>query len=211
MTHDQRLRFKTSYDVQEGMLTYMKLKMNLVLICFLFLCSCSNVAYIYESQKYPRDTAIILNGNYYQINMFKCAEIRSVSEDGVLECYSATGDVSATQPPISDFDKNIIESYLNVKFGSEEHNKYLFNYYYKGGKEENQRKASVAMNNLKSANNTIDMLKESEKIEHQAFKKSVSNIGVYFKGSSDIQEHRQDMIRWHLRNAVYFFDKGFNE
>ena len=82
-----------------------------VVLVSAFVSILTGCASVLESLEYQRDTAISLGDYRYVINTQKCYEIRSISEDGVLQCYAEDGSQSAQVSPasewqVTEFDKS---------------------------------------------------------------------------------------------------------
>lgn len=99
------------------------------------LSGCATIEAGIEGSSFPQDTAVLVNGVPYQINMEKCAEIRSVDENGDLNCYDYAGNKSARISPVSEFRVSVLKDKMGMEWATPEHQIFLFNFYHRGGVE----------------------------------------------------------------------------
>lgn len=168
-----------------------------------FLSGCASIGEVVEGVDYPQDTAILIDGVPYQINMIKCAEIRSIKNSD-LDCYDQTGNQSASIAPVSAWRREIVEKNYGG-WASQKHQDFLFNYFHRGGMERN---AAAIMQGygiftqIKSINDMIDKSKEMDATEAQ--KRLEGSTKYYSGGMSAWQAHQSNMAEWRLKNMDYF-------
>lgn len=96
---------------------------------------CSTVSSVVEEVNYPRDTAITIGKYHYLINTEKCADATRISSDGEIDCRAADGSKSASITPFAEWRVNYLYKYYKFQWGSPEHQAFLYDFHYKGGKE----------------------------------------------------------------------------
>ena len=189
----------------------MKILATVILVPAVLLSSgCTALAIMQEKQKFPRDTAVIIQGNEYLINHTKCAEILSISDDGELDCYAPNGSQSAPVTPAFDSQVDITEENWGY-WGSPAHQAFLFDYFNMGGMERNAEAiAQQLIGTYQITKSITDTLDASKKMDQDSAKMELEGVGAWVKGGQSAWEaHSARKIQWHLDNAQYFTNKMF--
>lgn len=166
---------------------------------------CAVVSEMVEIDQYPRDTAISIDERKYLINTFKCADIRTIDEQGVLECYAADGTKSLPVSPAGAFQLSAFEDQFEFAWGSEAHQAWLYEFHYLGGKERLARQIIGAFTQIQ---NTIDIMNTTfytaNDMQVQFPQYAAPQRFEAFKGFpvKDIREY--SIADWHLNNYTYF-------
>lgn len=169
---------------------------------------CTTLAIMQEKQKWPRDTAVTIQGSEYLINSIKCAEIRSISGDGELDCYASDGTQSAPVTPAFNLQISMVEENWGY-WGSPAHQAFLLEYFHMGGMERNAAAiGQQLMGTYQATKSTIDSLEASKQMSEDSAKMKLEGIGAWSAGGQSAYEiHRTRRIQWHLDNASYFVDQ----
>ena len=169
---------------------------------------CTTLAIMQEKQEFPRDTAVIIQGNEYLINSMKCAEIRSISDDGELDCYASDGTQSAPATPAFDSQVDMSEEIWGP-WGSPAHQAHLLEYFHMGGMERNADAiAQQLIGTYQVTKSITDSLEASEQMSEDSAKMKLEGIGAWVEGGQSAYEiHRTRKIQWHLDNGRYFTNK----
>jgi hypothetical protein len=166
---------------------------------------CTTIAIVNESKSFPRDTAIVLNDEKYLINTIKCAEVRGVSEEGVLDCYAIDGTQSAPVVPANALQVSLTESRSGLEWASPEHQAWLFNYFHGGGQERALANMQAGLAHIRSTLDLIDTIEAAEQMEQDEIKLNMEGFKASLTGGmSARQAHRALMVQWHLNNSRYF-------
>lgn len=186
---------------------FLFLSKQVVMLLIVFVISgCALISEVNEINQYPRDTAISIGERWYVISTYKCAEVRSIDDEGVLDCYAEDGTKSMPVSPGSQWQMETFKKHFDYEWGSEEHQAYLYDFYYLGGKER------LANSILNSINTTVYMYKTSKNLmKSDEYITGSSKSGIPLYGSShalsgmsiwDAREY--SMADWHFNNATYF-------
>ncbi|MEZ5554519.1 hypothetical protein [Haliea sp.] len=164
---------------------------------------CAPLAEIQETQKYPRDTALTIGGYSYLINTYRCAEVRSINDEGVLECYAGDGSLSAQVTPASQFQLNMFEKYVDYEWGSEEHQAFLYDFHYLGGKER------LANGIVQPFFTVFEVTKQVMDATKYSSESSATTGPIYGKdpvleGMSAWEARQFSLASWHFSNSNYF-------
>lgn len=173
---------------------------------------CTTISGVVEEVQSPRDTAIIIGKHHYLINTYKCAEARNIDEDGVIDCYAADGSRSASVAPAGDLKLSMFKKYVKFAWASEEHQAYLYNFHYQGGKE---RIAANLVNSAALVYSAVNFMKEAKYSTYNSGD-SHPKFGTApeLNGMSIWDAREYSIANWNLHNAnLYSLGSGitFNQ
>ncbi|WP_409029975.1 hypothetical protein [Janthinobacterium sp. CG_23.3] len=159
--------------------------------------------------KYPLDTAILIDNRAYQINTVSCAQIKAIGSDGALDCYDSAGQKTSLVTPISDWRRNYIKEKMGMEWASEKHQNFLFYMFHGGGNEKLMgaavNSAQQAYGNYANTKNMIDSLGKSKEIDQQNAQMKIKGMSAYMTGGMPAwQAHQMNVIQWRLDNSRYF-------
>lgn len=160
---------------------------------------CTTISGVVEEVQFPRDTAIIIGEYHYLVSIYKCAEARNINEDGVIDCYAADGSRSASVAPVGDLQLSMFKKYVKFAWASEEHQAYLYNIHYQGGKE---RIAANLVNSAALVYSTVNLMKEAKYSTYNSggdYPKFGSNPELNNMSMWDAREY--SIANWKLHNA----------
>lgn len=166
---------------------------------------CTTVSELVEIEQFPRDTAISIGERNYLINTFKCSEIRAINLAGVLECYATDGTKSVPISPASTFQMGLFEDQFEFEWGSEEHQAFLYEFHYLGGKE---RLASSLIGAVRAVMSTIDVIDAMNSTYYES-NELVTILPQYRNTEALIGMSAWDLrgfsiADWHLNNSTFF-------
>lgn len=174
---------------------------------------CVSVAELLEMDEFPRDTAVSIGNYNYVINTIKCHEVRNIGEDGDLECYAADGSKSAPVSPQGEWLMEQFDKYHDYEWGSEEHQAFLYEFHYLGGKER------LANSMLQTVQATASLVQTTQQIMNSTnynAATSSSSMPVYganpaLNGMNVWEAREFSMADWHFNNLTYFtLDNGLS-
>lgn len=182
---------------------------TLMTISSLFLLDgCASFSADIEGIDYPRDTAILIGDFAYRINTIKCAQVKAVGENGVLDCYDSEGRQSASISPASDLNRKYLKENMGMEWASPEHQAYLFDFYHRGGKEKMVGGFINSVQQVAALRNFSDSLEKSRTINLTSAKMKIKGVEAYMSGGmSAWQVHQFNASQWHLNNSRYFIDQ----
>ena len=173
---------------------------------------CSTMMAQIESLEYPQDTAVWINERPYQISTIKCATIAAIDADGVLDCYDASGEKSASMAPVSDWRLRYVKEKMGFDWASPEHQAFLFDYFHNGGMQRNAAalKASAQesyqlYSSTKSLSDSVRKMGDIKREEGQL--KAEGALAYYSGGMAGWDAHQSKVMSWRLQNARFFFNQ----
>lgn len=167
---------------------------------------CSTVSSVVEEVNYPRDTAITVGKYHYLINTEKCADATRISSDGEIDCRAADGSKSSSITPFAQWRVNILRENLKMEWGSPEHQAYLYDFHYNGGKE---RMAQALVGSVLMVITVANAMKTTNYGSLPAG--TGPNYGSYpeLKNLSVWDARHFDIANWSLNNStLYDFGNG---
>jgi hypothetical protein len=174
---------------------------------------CASLQADIQGRDYPADTAILIGGTAYQINTYKCAKIKSIGDDGALDCYDPDDRKSASITPVSDWRRKLAEQHVGDTWASPKHQAFLYFMFHQGGGE---RALANAMNGVMQVRDTysatkgiLDSVDKSKEMDSKAAQLKLEGGGAYMRGGTPAwQAHNSKVIGWHLENSRYFLDQA---
>jgi len=167
---------------------------------------CATVSSVVEEVNYPRDTAITVGKYHYLINTEKCADATRISSDGEIDCRAADGSKSSSITPFAQWRVNALRGHLKMEWGSPEHQAFLYDFHYKGGKE---RMAQALVGSVLMVAAVTNAMKTTNYGSLPAG--TGPNYGSYpeLKKLSVWDARQFDIANWSLNNSIlYDFGNG---
>lgn len=161
---------------------------------------------------YQPDTAILIGDVPYLINTVKCAQIKSIGENGALDCYDSEGRQSASITPFANWRRNFIKEKMGMEWASPEHQDYLYYMIHGGG---NQKVVGEFVNSMQqvrasyaSVKNLNDSISKSREISSQEAQMKIKGVAAYMSGGMPAWlAHQSNVIQWRLDNSRYFLNQ----
>ena len=139
------------------------------------------------------------------INTQKCHEIRSISEDGVLQCYAEDGSQSAPVSPASDWQVREFDKTFDFAWGSEEHQAFLHYLCYGGGFER------IAKQILDSAAFAIQLHQTIDSLSSPVYDPGSTSAAMPKYGANPVmltmsvwEARGFSLADWHFKNATFY-------
>lgn len=167
---------------------------------------CSIVSSVVEEYSYPRDTAVNIGKYHYLINTQKCADVTRISPDGVIDCRAADRTKSASISPAGDLRMSLFNKYNKFAWGSEEHQAFLYDFHYLGGKERVAKNLVGSVAFIYSATNAMKSTKYGS-IAPGAGPDYGSALELNKFSVWEVREY--SLANWSLQNSnLYNFENG---
>jgi len=179
---------------------------------------CATTDELMQAKDYPPDIPILINNVPYEINSIKCAKITSVNKNGSLDCYDSDGFKSLPITPVSEWRRNGLKEHWNLEWGSEDHQAFMYYFYYGGGKEEVGKNLQNYFDNFlyfisvaKLATNTQDALDKSKEIKFEEAGMKIQSGHAYIKGGIPAwHAHQIKIAQWRTNNVRYVLNKSIS-
>ena len=180
---------------------------------FALLTGCASVHPDFPHNEFQADTPILVRGVAYQINTTACAQIRAVDKNGALDCYDVQGRQSASITPVGSFRQYLVKNELGLIWGSPEHQAFVFDYFYGGGKQRAQQAIMGSVQGVygayASTKSMLNMIDKSKAIDAQSAQQKAIGVAAYMSGGWPAwHAHQMNLAQWHLQNAQYFINES---